>query len=201
MNFLRSLLATRLRSRLQSPAAPESPTRRSLMVAGLSFPILGLASVRAIAAGGIEQFWKYNTKPEDYLATVFSGQVPAPQVTDTAGKSGDLLQALPQRLRYWRSGGRTVWIFDEIGKAGYAPTTCGFVIKAGAIESASVLVYRESRGEQVGTASFLQQLVGARPAGASIDKNVDNVSGATYSVNMMKRMARVALALDASVPA
>ncbi len=181
--------------------AEPSALRRSLVVAGLSFPIVSFVSARARAAEGIEKFWKYNTKPDEYLAGVFAGQVPAPLVADTGGKSGSLLQPLPGRLRYWRANGRTAWIFDEIGKAGYAPTTCGFVVKGGAIESASVLIYRESRGDQIGTPSFLQQLVGAKPSGAGIDKNVDNISGATYSVNLMKRMAQVALALDASVPA
>ena len=56
-------------------------------------------------------------------------------------------------------------------------------------------------GEQGGVAAlaqlFLQQLVGARASGNGIDKKVDNVSGATYSVKMMQRMARTALALDA----
>lgn len=185
----------------RAPASEHSPVRRSMVVAGLSFPVVSFTSMGAHAAEGLEKFYKYNTKPEEYLSGVFGGQVPPPQVADTAGKSGDLMKPLPQRLRYWRANGRTVWIFDEIGKAGYLDTTCGFVVKGGAIESASVLIYRESRGDQIGTAGFLQQFVGAKPAGAGIDKNVDNISGATYSVNLMKRMARVALALDASVPA
>lgn len=182
-------------------AVEHSSLRRSMVVAGLSFPVVSFVSMSTRAAEGLEKFYKYNTKPEDYLSGVFAGQVPAPQVADTGGKSGDLMQPLPQRLRYWRANGKTVWIFDEIGKAGYLPTTCGFVVKSGAIESASVLIYRESRGDQIGTGGFLQQFVGAKSSGASIDKNIDNVSGATYSVNLMKRMARVALALDASVPA
>lgn len=183
-----------------TPMNPESSSKRSFLRAGLGLSLLGLGMGRANAdaGGGIEQFYKYNIKPETWLAEVFGGQVPAPQVA--AGGSFGLLQPLPGRVRYWRANGRTAWIFDEIGKVGYAPTTCGFVIKGGAIESAKVLVYRESRADQVGTPSFLNQLVGARPAGNGIDKKVDNISGATYSVDMMKRMAGAALQLDKTVP-
>jgi hypothetical protein len=188
--------------KLLSPRADRHDAqRRSVVAAAMAGPLAMLIANAAKAAGGIEQFWKYNIKPEEYLAGVFGNDIPAPQVADSSGKDSALLQRLPGRLRYWRKDGRTAWIFDEIGKEGYAPTTCGFVVKSDAtIESASVLIYRESRGEQVGLPSFVQQFVGARAAGTGIDKPVDNVSGATYSVKMMQRMARVALALDASVP-
>jgi hypothetical protein len=178
-----------------------SLSKRSFLRAGLGLSLLGIGIGRASAqaGGGIEQFYKYNIKPETWLAEVFGNQVPAPQVAP--GGSFGLMQPLPGRVRYWRANGRTAWIFDEIGKVGYAPTTCGFVVKAGAIESAKVLVYRESRADQVGTPSFLNQLAGAKSAGAGIDKHVDNISGATYSVDMMKRMAGAALQLDKTVPA
>jgi hypothetical protein len=180
-------------------AAPMSFSKRTFLRASLGLSMLGFGIGRAQAAGGLEQFYKYNIPPETWLAEVFGGQVPAPQVA--AGGSFGLMQPLPGRVRYWRANGRTAWIFDDIGKVGYAPTTCGFVVKGGAIESAKVLIYRESRADQVGTPSFLNQLVGAKSAGSGIDKNVDNISGATYSVQMMKRMAAAALQLDKSVPA
>ena len=157
---------------------------------------MGLGQRVAQAAGGLEQFYKYNIQPDVYLAEVFAGQVPAPKVFDVGGKALGLMAAPPQRLRYWRANGKTVWIFDEIGKDGYLPTTCAFVIKGGTVEAAKVLIYRESRGEQIGQPSFLQQLAGARAAGAALDKRVDNISGATYSVKLMERMARAALTLD-----
>jgi hypothetical protein len=159
---------------------------------------LALHSAGAADGAGMEQFWKINTKPEVFLTEVFGPSVPAPQVAPSTSAPGTL-QPPPQRVRYWRANGRTVWIFDEIGKAGYQPTTCAFVVKNGAIEIARVLVYRESRGEQVGEASFLAQLAGAKAAGGGLDRNVDNISGATYSVKMMQRMAVTALMLDAQI--
>jgi hypothetical protein len=180
-------------------STPMSLSKRTFLRASLGISMLGFGINRAQAAGGLEQFYKYNIAPETWLAEVFGGQVPPPQVA--AGGSFGLLQPLPGRVRYWRANGRTAWVFDDIGKIGYAPTTCGFVVKAGAIESAKVLIYRESRADQVGTPSFLNQLVGAKSAGSGIDKRVDNISGATYSVDMMKRMAAAALQLDKTVPA
>ena len=61
---------------------------------------------------------------------------------------------------------------------------------------ARVLFYKESRGEQVGELSFLHQLLGARASGEGLDRSVDNISGATYSVKLMQRMARTALMFD-----
>jgi hypothetical protein len=174
---------------------PTRTTRRSFLNVLVGLP-LALLSPRAPAAGGIEQFYKFNIKPEVFLEEVFGPDVPPPQSVSVSGNVAQMIQPLPQRMRYWRAGGRTVWIFDELGKVGYQPTTCGFVVREKSIERAKVLVYRESRGEQVGQPSFLQQLVGARAAGGGIDRTVDNISGATYSVKMMQRMARTALMLD-----
>ena len=182
-------------SRIPSHAEPTRTTRRSLIRSLLGLP-LALLAQRASADGGIEQFYKFNIKPEAFLEEVFGGEVPVAQSVAVGGNVAQLIQPLPQRMRYWRAAGRTVWIFDELGKVGYQPTTCAFVVRDKSIERAKVLIYRESRGEQVGQPSFLQQLVGAKAAGGGIDKTVDNISGATYSVKMMQRMARTALMLD-----
>jgi hypothetical protein len=99
-------------------------------------------------------------------------------------------------VRYWKDANKTVWVFDDIGKEGYVPTTSGFAVSNGAIETARVLIYRESRGEQVAEPSFLNQLKGAKAAGNKLSNKVDNITGATLSVQMMERMARTALTLD-----
>lgn len=178
------------------PGAPGGRSRRSLLRALFALPFAGFAG--RSAAAGLEQFYKFNIKPEVFLEEVFGGEVPVAQSVAVGGTPVQLIQPLPARMRYWRANGKTVWIFDELGKDGYLPTTCAFVVKDASIERAKVLIYRESRGEQIGQPSFLQQLVGAKASGAGIDKPVDNISGATYSVKMMQRMARTALALDQS---
>ena len=181
--------------RIECQADPTRTMRRSLLRGLLGLPI-ALIAQRAAGAGGIEQFYKFNIKPEVFLEEVFGAEVPTAQSVAVSGNVAQLIQPLPQRMRYWRADGRTVWIFDELGKVGYQPTTCAFVVREKSIEKAKVLVYRESRGEQVGQPSFLQQLIGAKASGSGIDKTVDNISGATYSVKMMQRMARTALMLD-----
>lgn len=140
---------------------------------------------------------------EAFLAEVFGPTLPPVQTLELdAAKMSQLstvytMRKFPQaRVRYWAANGRTAWIFEDIGKEGYQPTISGFVVKDGAIESARVLFYKESRGEQVGEPSFLKQLAGARASGNGLDRSVDNISGATYSVKLMQRMARTALMLD-----
>lgn len=176
------------------PQTMNRRSRRAFVRALLALPFAGFAG--RSAAAGLEQFYKFNIKPEVFLEEVFGGEVPVAQSVAVGGVPVQLIQPLPARMRYWRANGKTVWIFDELGKDGYLPTTCAFVVKDASIERAKVLIYRESRGEQIGQPSFLQQLTGAKAAGAGIDKPVDNISGATYSVKMMQRMARTALALD-----
>jgi hypothetical protein len=140
---------------------------------------------------------------EAFLAEAFGNTLPPVQTLDLDEAKQARLSPIygrrfPQaRLRYWRGEeGSTAWIFDDIGKEGYQPTISGFVVKDGAIKMARVLFYKESRGEQVGELSFLHQLLGAKANGAGLDKSVDNISGATYSVKLMQRMARTALMFD-----
>jgi hypothetical protein len=179
-----------------------SDSRRSLIRGLLSLPLLGLWTGPARALNSLSKTFQ---TPEAFLAEVFAGAPPPAQTLDLdSTKQGQVRsvfgRAYPQaRLRYWKAGGRSAWIFDDIGKEGYVPTTAAFVVKDQAIESARVLIYRESRGEQVGEPSFLKQLAGARAAGGALDRKVDNISGATLSVKMMQRMARTALVFDSLV--
>ena len=177
-------------------------SRRSFLRGALALLALPMTKV-AFGAGEMDKFFKTFQTPEAFLAEAFGATVPPAATLDLddakqSQLSGVYGRRYPQaRLRYWRApNGRTAWIFDDIGKEGYVPTTSGFVVQNGAIDFGRVLIYRESRGEQIAERSFLQQLVGAKASGNGIDKKVDNVSGATYSVKMMQRMARTALMLD-----
>lgn len=165
------------------------------------FAVLGLCLFSAATVKAFEIYKTFQT-PEVFLAEVFKNNVPAPKMlildsNDQREIAAVFNRSFPQqRVRYWEDGERTVWIFDDIGKEGYVPTTSGFVINNGVVDSAKVLVYRESRGEQVAEPSFLNQINGSKAAGNGLDKPVDNITGATLSVNMMKRMARTAITLD-----
>lgn len=98
------------------------------------------------------------------------------------------------RVRYWQQGGRTAWVLDEIGKE--EPITFGVVVEQGRVQGIEVLVYRESRGWEVRHAFFRKQFEGARlGAEDQLDRRVDGITGATLSVNAMRKVARVALVL------
>ncbi len=106
------------------------------------------------------------------------------------------------RVRYWRRDDRYVWVLDEIGKE--FPITAGFVVDAGALAQARVLVYRESRGQEISNAGFLAQFEGARLKGqdaSALTRRIDGITGATMSVDAMDRMARLALWFTAQVRA
>lgn len=176
----------------------EPVSRRSLLrtvgslFAGLMLPSLGRAN----------DLWTTFQTPTAFLTEVFGSTPPPPKVLmlDAAAQAkltAAFGRAYPQaQLRYWKADGRSAWILDDIGKIGYQLTTSGFVVKDGSIDSARVLIYRESRGEQIAEASWLKKITGAKLAGAKLDKTVDNISGATLSVKMMERMAATALVLD-----
>lgn len=96
------------------------------------------------------------------------------------------------RLRYWRVGHRTAWVLDEIGKE--MPITVGILVDDDRIERMRVLAYRESRGWEVQSPSFMRQFTGARLGDKQqLDRSIDGISGATLSVRAMTRMAKLAL--------
>lgn len=144
--------------------------------------------------------------PERFVAEAFEGHAPAPQVLWLTNALRDDAQRIlghapdALRVRYWRSGARSAWILDEIGKE--QPITAGFVVEGGALRQLRVLVYRESRGWEVRHDFFTRQFDGARlTPQQNLDSRIDNISGATLSVNALQRMARLALRLHAEVAA
>lgn len=141
--------------------------------------------------------------PDAFLRETF-GSAPEPKLLWLDQPAQAQMKAIfghvyPQaRLRYWRAGGRTAWVLEDIGKE--FPITAGFVVGHGAIEAARVLVYRESRGDEIRYPSFLKQFEGAKLGGNGLQPEVDAVSGATLSTWAMQRMARAALTLDTLAP-
>jgi len=102
------------------------------------------------------------------------------------------------RIRYWQSGERTAWILEEIGKV--EPITAGYVIEEGEMIDMQVLIYRESHGWEVRYPFFTTQFHGLGLDGKQrLNRKVDGISGATMSVNALKRLARLALVLHEEV--
>jgi hypothetical protein len=144
--------------------------------------------------------------PEAFVAEVLGGQAPEASVlwlSDTLRqKARAVLGHEPgyARVRYWRRGERTAWVLEEIGKE--RPITVGLACAGGKLEQVRVLVYRETRGWEVRFPAFLRQFSGATLSdGLQLDRRIDNISGATLSVNALTRLARVALLYHGAVTA
>lgn len=156
--------------------------------------VLALALVATASRGEVYQ------EPAAFIAEVF-GSLPAPKVLwltkDLQAQAAAILGHPPAQLRqrYWSDARRSVWILEETGKEELI--TAGFVIADGHIDHVRVLVYRESRGQEVRQSSFLKQFKDAKLArGDRLDRDIDGIIGATLSVGAMERMARLALLFD-----
>ncbi len=141
--------------------------------------------------------------PEAFLAEAFDGSAPKASTlwltSAVQAEAARILGHPPRQLRqrYWSSGEKSAWILEEIGKEEFI--TAGFVVSQGRMDHARVLIYRESRGGEVRYASFLKQFAGAALNGEQrLSARIDNIAGATLSVNAMSRMARLALYYDSA---
>jgi hypothetical protein len=158
------------------------------------FAVLAFALVATAARAEVYQ------EPAAFITEVF-GSLPAPKVLwltkDLQAQAAAILGHPPAQLRqrYWSDARRSVWILEETGKEELI--TAGFVIADGRIDHVRVLVYRESRGQEVGQPSFVKQFKNAKLApGDRLDRDIDGIVGATLSVGAMERMARLALLFD-----
>jgi len=164
--------------------------RRSLALLTLALGTVAAGLVR----GEVYQ------EPDAFVAEVFGSRL-APKVLwltrDIQAQAAAILGHPPAQLRqrYWSDSHRSVWILEEIGKEELI--TAGFVVVDGRIDHVRVLVYRESRGQEVRYPSFLKQFKEAKLApGERLDREIDGIAGATLSVAAMERMARLALFFD-----
>lgn len=140
-------------------------------------------------------------RPDAFLTEAFAGHLPASKtlwLTDAMQERvvGILGHKYPaMRLRYWEHEKRSAWILEEIGKE--EPITAGIVVDAGKIERMRVLIFRESRGDEVRYPFFTRQFEGAElKSDTRLDRHIDVISGATLSVRALERLARLALYLD-----
>ncbi len=143
-------------------------------------------------------------EPAKFVQRVYQGHPPEPSRLWLNAELGSIWRNITGhapntlRLRYWNDNGRMAWILEEIGRS--HPITAGFVVDGGQIESANVLVFRESRGWEVRYPFFTRQFAGLRLIdGERLSAPIDGLSGATLSVNAMERMARLALLLSRHV--
>jgi hypothetical protein len=138
--------------------------------------------------------------PEAFIGEAFAGRPPeARTFWLTEAMQQEVVRVLghrypAMRLRYWARDGRSAWVLEEIGKD--EPITAGIVVNRSRIEWVKVLIFRESRGDEVRHTFFTDQFKEtALRADGRLDRPIDGISGATLSVRALERLARLALYL------
>lgn len=141
----------------------------------------------------------YMTK-EAFIAEAFGGVTPEKKsLWTTKAMEPDIHKIMDRNYRllktnYWEKDGKTVWILEEIGK--YKPITTGIVIEEDAIARVKVLTYRESHGWEVKHDFFTDQFDGRKlKDNLRLDGYIDNISGATMSVDAIRNLGELALYL------
>ncbi len=176
----------------------ESTLHRKAFTAGLALFLFTVFAFPAWSSARKEVV--YQTR-EDFLKQAFNGGTPELKAVWLKGTlktavSKTLGHAYPAlRVRYWIKDRRIAWVLEEIGKE--KPITAGFVTQDGKLEMVRVLVFRESRGDEVHYPSFTRQFTGAALNDKQqMDRRIDGVSGATLSVNAIRKLAIVSLQLS-----
>ncbi|GIU35693.1 FMN-binding protein [Shewanella colwelliana] len=141
---------------------------------------------------------------EDFIASAFNSVAPKANVLWLDSESKKVIEEIlahkfnKMRVRYWQQPQQTVWILEEIGKE--SPITVGIHVKDSAIVQTKVLVYRESRGDEVRHDFFTDQFKAATlTANYQLDKHIDGITGATLSVRALTKLSRIALYLDQQI--
>ncbi len=106
--------------------------------------------------------------------------------------SYDLRQA---RVKYWTHNGHNLWVLSETGKE--KPITFAVRTHQGVIERIEVMVFREIRGDEIRLPVFTAQFAQLQLTDdGELSGHIDGISGATYSVRSMEKVAKLALLLD-----
>lgn len=137
-----------------------------------------------------------------YLAEQYE-TVPSPSMLwldETQRKNAEALSGEDPgfRQRYWRADRKSSWVINVIGRD--HPITLGISVKDGKLAALRVLIYRESRGWEVRHPFFTRQFDQATLDKGKLDRDIDNITGATLSVNALQRAAKLALWLDSQLP-
>lgn len=144
---------------------------------------------------------------DEFRERAFADQAVAWQTLWVSGTQREQIEAILQRrfaslrVRYLGSGQRTAWVFEEIGKE--LPITIGVVVEAGRVSDTVVLEYRESRGGEIRHPFFTRQFKGLEllsDSGQPLSGSIDGITGATLSVNAMKKIVRLALYCHQQTP-
>lgn len=154
-----------------------------------------------IAAGNLLQVFQ---EPEEYVKSLVTDELEAAKTLWLDKEKQEIIADIlghpfkTLRIRYWVQGENTIWILEEIGKT--EPITFGYLIEKEAIKQAKVLIFRESRGGEIHNDFFTKQLLDCTLTEKyKLSKKISGITGATLSVNAMKKTAALALYLNSVV--
>ncbi|MCW8900506.1 MAG: FMN-binding protein [Gammaproteobacteria bacterium] len=143
-------------------------------------------------------------EPAAFLNETFKTELPQAKVIWLTGETGKTVEKILQhkpsqlRIRYWLKEQRSAWILEEVGKDELI--TVGIVINNNKIERVKVLIFRESRGDEIRHDFFTQQFKQATiQADSQLDRSIDGISGATMSVRALTKLSRMALFLSSQI--
>jgi len=143
-------------------------------------------------------------EPSVFLNETFKNDVPKVKTIwltgDVQKTASKILLHKPDRLRirYWQKQQRSAWILNEIGKE--KNITVGIVIYQNKIEKVTVLIFRESRGDEIRHNFFTQQFKQASlKTNTQLDRSIDGITGATLSVRALTKLSRLALYLSTQI--
>jgi hypothetical protein len=165
--------------------------------------LLSSQLITEVAASALQHDTIY-LEPTEFLYEVFETKPPTPQML---WLTKDLQPTIKEilghpykslRIRYWKQATKSAWILEEIGK--FKPITTGIVINNSKIETIKVLIYRESHGWEIKKSFFTDQFKEAELQGnLKLSQRIDGISGATLSVNALKKLSSLALYFDSKV--
>ena len=97
-------------------------------------------------------------------------------------------------IKYWKVGNKVAFILEAIGKHEFITT--GYLVENNKISDAKVITYRENYGYEVKYDYFINQIKGnSLKTTNKLSKNLANISGATMSVNSMRKLSKLSLFL------
>ena len=101
-------------------------------------------------------------------------------------------------IKYWKVGDKVAFILEAIGKHEFITT--GYLVENNQISDAKVITYRENYGFEVKYDYFINQIKGnTLKTSNKLSKKLANISGATMSVNSMRKLSKLSLFLYSKI--
>lgn len=171
-----------------------------MLISTYRFIVLSLCCLLIAPASAANSVYQ---SPEQFIENAL-GNLPKAKVVWLKYEDKDIIAEIlshqynRMRIRYWQEKDSTVWILEEIGKE--KPITIGVHIKNSEIITLKVLIYRESRGDEVRHAFFTDQFNYAKLTDDNgLTTHIDGITGATMSVRALTKVASMALWLHNKV--